>query len=57
MDQFPFIAITEHSTSYKYIWNAVRSQWMLSAWGQIIGYVTIKNSLNPAGKQAYNDHY
>ena len=53
-----FIDITQRSTSYKYIWNAIRRVCGFPVPGaQLIHYMSIKNSFDPAGTQSYNDHY
>ena len=53
-----FIDITHRSTSYKYIWNAIRKVCGFPVPGaQLIHYMAVKNSFDPSGKQSYNDHY
>ena len=53
-----FIDITHRSTSYKYIWNAIRKVCGFPVPGaQLIHYMAVKNSFDRSGKQSYNDHY
>jgi hypothetical protein len=53
-----FIDITQRSTSYKYIWDAIRRVCGFPVPGaQLIHYMSIKNSFDPTGSQSYNDHY
>ena len=53
-----FIDITQRSTGYKYIWNAIRRVCGFPVPGaQLIHYMSVKNSFDPAGAQSYNDHY
>ena len=52
-----FIDITQRSTSFKFIWNAVRKVCGFPVPGaQLIQYMTLKHSFDPA-KTTFNDHY
>jgi hypothetical protein len=52
-----FIDITKRSTSFKYIWNAVRKVCGFPVPGaKLIQYMTVKHSFDPS-KTTYNDHY
>ena len=52
-----FIDITKRSTSFKYIWNAVRKVCGFPVPGaKLIQYMTLKHSFDPA-KSSFNDHY
>ena len=53
-----FIDIRDRSTSYKYIWNAIRRVCGFPVPGaQLIQYMCLKNSFDPNGSEPYNDHY
>ena len=52
-----FIDITKRSTSFKYIWNAVRKVAGFPVPGaKLIQYMTLKHSFDPQ-KCSFNDHY
>ena len=52
-----FIDITQRSTSFKFIWNAVRKVCGFPVPGaKLIQYMTLKHSFDPS-KTSFNDHY
>jgi len=53
-----FIDITQRHTSYNDIWDHVKNVCGFSVTGtQIIEYMAVKHSFDPAGKESFNDLY